>query len=486
MPPTTTSRRVPGRYPPPGDSEIADRIRTRRGARGLTPLDGTLLHVPPIADGWNKLLGAVRTGGKLGGDIRELMILRVAALNGAAFEWIQHEPVGRAEGLSTAQLYAIRDTSLSAPTPSVLTSLQAAALAFADASTKHVKVPDDVFDALKSELESSESGSSDDLVVEAVAVVATYNMVSRFLVSLDVAGKSDEAVPWPVDRVEHTIQIPDTSPPLSLHATTLTPPTPSGKWLVLVNSLLTDQHLWNKVTPALTRAGYTILLYDQRGHGQSTPPPEGAAWTIGDLADDIALLIRSICPERAVHAVVGVSLGGASALAFGARHPALARKIVACDTQARTPPANVGAWDQRIALAREAGMEQLAEATVGRWFPSGEALELGWVRAMVAATPLAGFVSCVRALQAYDLLVVSPSAPALFDGRLPVLLLAGGRDGALPATLGKLAEEWNAASGGAGGGRVEYVEIEGAGHLPMVDRPEQWVDAVLRFLDEDA
>ena len=74
MPPTSTSRRVPGRYPPSGDSEIADRIRARRGARGLTPLDGTLLHVPPIADGWNKLLGAVRTGGKLGGDIRELMV----------------------------------------------------------------------------------------------------------------------------------------------------------------------------------------------------------------------------------------------------------------------------------------------------------------------------------------------------------------------------------------------------------------------------
>lgn len=68
------SRRVPGSYPAPGVSEIADRIRARRGARGLTPLDGTLLHVPPIADGWNKLLGAVRTAGKLGGNVRELMV----------------------------------------------------------------------------------------------------------------------------------------------------------------------------------------------------------------------------------------------------------------------------------------------------------------------------------------------------------------------------------------------------------------------------
>lgn len=41
-----------------------------------------------------------------------------------------------------------------------------------------------------------------DLLVEAAAVVATYNMVSRFLLAVDVAGLSDEEVPWPVDRVE--------------------------------------------------------------------------------------------------------------------------------------------------------------------------------------------------------------------------------------------------------------------------------------------
>ena len=69
-----TSRRVPGRYPPPGSSEVADRIRERRGSRGLTALDGTLLYTPPIANGWNALLGAVRTQGKLSGNIRELLV----------------------------------------------------------------------------------------------------------------------------------------------------------------------------------------------------------------------------------------------------------------------------------------------------------------------------------------------------------------------------------------------------------------------------
>lgn len=124
-------------------------------------------------------------------------------MNGAAFEWIQHEPVGRAEGLTTAQLHVIRDTSVSlTPASALLTSLQTAALAFTDASTKHIKVPDQIFATLRAELDRDDSGNGEDLVVEAVAVVATYNMVSRFLVSLDVAGKADELVPWPVDLTE--------------------------------------------------------------------------------------------------------------------------------------------------------------------------------------------------------------------------------------------------------------------------------------------
>lgn len=68
------SRIIPGRYPPAGTSPVADAIRARRGARGITPLDAALLHVPPVAGGWNSLLGAIRTQGNLPGNVRELMV----------------------------------------------------------------------------------------------------------------------------------------------------------------------------------------------------------------------------------------------------------------------------------------------------------------------------------------------------------------------------------------------------------------------------
>lgn len=66
--------RVPYVYPAPGTSPIADAIRQRRGERGLTPLDGMLLNAPSIAEGWNKLLGGIRTGSTLQDDLREIMV----------------------------------------------------------------------------------------------------------------------------------------------------------------------------------------------------------------------------------------------------------------------------------------------------------------------------------------------------------------------------------------------------------------------------
>jgi hypothetical protein len=74
MPPEGQSQWIPGRYPAAGTSPIGDAIRQRRGERGITALDAALLHTPPIAEGWNKLLGAVRTKGALSGDVRELMV----------------------------------------------------------------------------------------------------------------------------------------------------------------------------------------------------------------------------------------------------------------------------------------------------------------------------------------------------------------------------------------------------------------------------
>jgi AhpD family alkylhydroperoxidase len=169
----------PGTVGRPGDGEIVDRIRRRRGGH-LTALDRMLLHSPPLANGWNSLLGAIRTECDLPGDVRELVILRVAALNGADYEWDAHEPVGRREGLTEADVDALRVDADGAG----LTGAYRAARDYTDAMTRQVRVPAAVFAALREHYD-------DRQVVELTATIGAYNLVSRFLVALEV-GQDDQ------------------------------------------------------------------------------------------------------------------------------------------------------------------------------------------------------------------------------------------------------------------------------------------------------
>jgi len=157
-----------------GAGPVAELIRQRRGG-DLRPIDEMLLLSPPVAEGWNALLGAVRGQLELDGSLRELVILRIAVLNGADYEWQAHEPVARRCGFTDATLAAIRaGTEIPA-----LDALEQAVLAYTDAMTRDVTVPDDVFAALAERLNPRE-------LAELTAIVAVYNMVSRYVVALEV------------------------------------------------------------------------------------------------------------------------------------------------------------------------------------------------------------------------------------------------------------------------------------------------------------
>jgi alkylhydroperoxidase family enzyme len=156
--------------------EVAERVRARRGG-SLTPLDRMLLHSEPLADGWNTLLGAVRARFELAADLRELAICRIAVLNGAEYEWRAHAPLLVRAGFPEERLTALRD----AGDLGVLTPEQRCVVAYTDAMTRDVRVPDELFAQVHELL-------GDRATVELTATVAAYNMVSRFLVALDVGG----------------------------------------------------------------------------------------------------------------------------------------------------------------------------------------------------------------------------------------------------------------------------------------------------------
>ena len=162
---------VPGTDP--GRAELEHRIARQRGR--ISPLYQVLLHSEPIASGWESMLTAVRKHTSIPADVRELVILRVAVLNRAGFEFEAHLPHAQAAGLDDALIRSTRD-----PGPvNHGTPLQLLSLRLTDAMTRDIEVPEELIDQLRALLD--ERG-----LVELCATVAAYNMVSRFLVAMNI------------------------------------------------------------------------------------------------------------------------------------------------------------------------------------------------------------------------------------------------------------------------------------------------------------
>jgi alkylhydroperoxidase family enzyme len=167
--------RIP--YPDPSLYErepLAERIKRERGGK-LLNLYKMLLHSPPIAEGWLAFLTGVRQKAVLSDRLRELAILRVAAQNGAEYEFDAHVPFAIEAGMGQAAIEALRAGRL----PEGLDRADLAVIAYADSMTRDIRVPDEVFAQVREQLAERE-------VVELTATVAAYNCVSRFLEALRV------------------------------------------------------------------------------------------------------------------------------------------------------------------------------------------------------------------------------------------------------------------------------------------------------------
>ena len=158
----------------PVDADLLAAVEKRRGGN-LLDLDRALLRSTPLAVGWNTLLGQVRTEFSLAPQYRELIMCRVAALNGAEFEWQAHQPLYVAAGGTEAKSDALRLPGVA----DLFDDKEAALITLTDQSTRQVEVNPAVIDQLKAAFGEVQT-------IEAVAVVAVYNMVSRFLVALAI------------------------------------------------------------------------------------------------------------------------------------------------------------------------------------------------------------------------------------------------------------------------------------------------------------
>nr|POE51611.1 hypothetical protein CFP56_25818 [Quercus suber] len=174
--------------PTPEIEAIYDRLRTRRDPRPLIPLDLALLHNPAIADGYNTLLGAIRTQSSFPLALAELAICYIAVLNAACYEWTAHAPIALRAGATREALEAVLHDRVN--DANVLSDDEMLVLDFTRQSTKDIKVTDATFEKVRARW-------SDQQVMELTITVAGYNMVSRFLVGLDVTESNGKPLVMP-------------------------------------------------------------------------------------------------------------------------------------------------------------------------------------------------------------------------------------------------------------------------------------------------
>ena len=234
--------------------------------------------------------------------------------------------------------------------------------------------------------------------------------------------------------------------------------------LVLGPSLGTSTILWENTLPILAES-FRVVAWDLPGHGAS--PAATEAFTVADLADAVADAVRALGVDRILYA--GVSLGGATGLELGLRHPQLvsALAVVASGAQLGSPES----WRERAATVRAQSTSVLIIPSAQRWFAPGsmerEPELSGRLLHALRDADAQSYALCCEALAAYDV------RDRLGELGMPVVALWGEHDEVAPEA--KAAE----VASGVADGRTDM--IAGVAHLPPAEAPAATAAALLAF-----
>ena len=166
----------------PQPTDLVEAILTRRGG-ALINLDKALLWSEPVASGWNVYLRNVRTGLSASRKLCELGICTVALITGAVYEYHHHAPDFITAGGTQAELDALQavlkgDARQAVDHPA-LAALERLVVQYAAQMTIDVNVNEALFKQLASHFSTTE-------MLELTTAIATYNMVARILVALQI------------------------------------------------------------------------------------------------------------------------------------------------------------------------------------------------------------------------------------------------------------------------------------------------------------
>ncbi|HWF75453.1 MAG TPA: alpha/beta fold hydrolase [Solirubrobacteraceae bacterium] len=255
-----------------------------------------------------------------------------------------------------------------------------------------------------------------------------------------------------------------------------------GEPLVLIHGLATTRQIWGQVTPALALTRRVVTL-DVPGFGESAPA--GPGFELEAVAQRIARGLAA----RGVHGpfdLVGHSLGAGIALTLAVTRPRLVRRLVL------VAPAGLAVVPRPASLMLAAAADGLLAARRAvaplsdlRW---GRRLLLGFAAADGASIPptqarlmIDASAAAQRTSTALAAITRADLCPLLARTAAPLGVIWGTRDRTIPPRNAELVRNVRP--------DARVMMIRGTGHVPMVERPGEFIAALeglLAALDKDA
>jgi len=245
--------------------------------------------------------------------------------------------------------------------------------------------------------------------------------------------------------------------------------------VVLVHGFSVPAFIWDPTFEALAGAGFRVLRYDLFGRGYSDRPR--GAYDLDRFDRQLVELVDAVGLGLPVD-LVGLSMGGALAVGVTDRHPGLVRKLVLVDPVGFPMAMSPGMSLLRVPLLGEILMFSVVRVSlvsgITRDFSMPEKLPELARRYRVQMT-YRGFMRALLSTHRHGLVTSMGDAYARV-GRQPrqVLLIWGREDRTAPFSLSTQVR--------AALPQAEFHPIEGAGHVPHLERPEVVHPILIEFL----
>ena len=246
---------------------------------------------------------------------------------------------------------------------------------------------------------------------------------------------------------------------------------PAQPVLVLIHGAGTDHTFWGLQTRYFSHHGFSVLAVDLPGHGRSDGP---ALDSIEALAGWMWQVLDSAGAKQAT--LAGHSMGSLIALAAGAKRPENTTSLVLVGTAER-----VAVHEDLLAAAKSndpSAFDMITDWGFGKPSHLGGHQApglwmLGGGRALLASGAPGVLAGDLAACDAYR-----DAIEAAHKIACPVLLLLGAGDRMTPPRTTKtLAETLQ---------QVETEILPGTGHMIMIERPNETIDAIDGFLQRVA